>query len=70
MCEHRRSLTYSFQEVIGFSNLSFYFTLFLYIVSLPGLFSLVTRSVKPSVSESISHSDYSLIFFVADPTNL
>lgn len=33
-------------EVIGYSNLSLYFTLALYIFTLPGLFSLITRSVK------------------------
>eukprot|EP01031_Cornospumella_fuschlensis_P033614 gene33614-40662_t len=31
---------------IGYSSLSLYFTLFLYVLSLPGLYSLVTRSVK------------------------
>lgn len=30
----------------GYSNLSLYFTLALYVLTLPGLFSLVTRSVK------------------------
>ena len=36
--------------VIGYSNLSLYFTLALYLLTLPGLFSLVTRSVKVKVS--------------------
>lgn len=40
-------------EQIGYSNLSLYFTLALYLVSLPGLYSLITRSVKPSVTISI-----------------
>jgi len=31
---------------VGYSNYSLYFTLFLYVLSLPGLYSLVTRSVK------------------------
>eukprot|EP01038_Epipyxis_sp_PR26KG_P010556 gene10556-14182_t len=33
-------------EETGYSGLSLYFTLALYVLSLPGLFSLVTRSVK------------------------
>ena len=33
----------------GYSNVSFYFTLVLYILSFPGLYSLVTRSVKSKV---------------------
>jgi hypothetical protein len=35
---------------IGYSNLSLYFTLALYLLTLPGLFSLVTRSVKVKVT--------------------
>lgn len=31
---------------VSYSNYSLYFTLFLYVLSLPGLYSLVTRSVK------------------------
>lgn len=34
------------QATIGYSSLSLYSTLALYLLSLPGLFSLVTRSVK------------------------
>jgi len=33
-------------EETGYSSLSLYFTLALYVISLPGLFSLVSRSVK------------------------
>ncbi|KAL1522704.1 hypothetical protein AB1Y20_017681 [Prymnesium parvum] len=33
----------------GYSQVSFYFTLVLYILSFPGLYSLVTRSVKSKV---------------------
>ena len=33
----------------GYSNVSFYFTLVLYILAFPGLYSLVTRSVKSKV---------------------
>ena len=39
-----------FQATVGYSSLSLYFTLFLYVLSLPGLYSLVTRSVKVTVS--------------------
>ena len=38
---------------IGYSNLSLYFTLALYLLTLPGLFSLVTRSVKVKVTSDI-----------------
>jgi hypothetical protein len=33
----------------GFSSLSYYTTLFLYVVSFPGVYSLVKRSVKAKV---------------------
>jgi len=33
----------------GYSSVSFYFTLVLYVLSFPGLYSLVTRSVKSKV---------------------
>ena len=36
---------------IGYSNLSLYFTLALYVFTLPGLYSLVTRSVKTTMTE-------------------
>lgn len=36
-----------------YSGLSLYFTLFLYVLSLPGLYSLVTRSVKVKPVERI-----------------
>lgn len=42
------SIFNSSQE-IGYSSLSLYFTLALYVLSLPGLFSLVSRSVKVKV---------------------
>ena len=38
---------------IGYSNLSLYFTLALYVFTLPGLYSLVTRSVKTTMTERI-----------------
>eukprot|EP01039_Chlorochromonas_danica_P007485 gene7487-8276_t len=41
------------EEVIGYSNLSLYFTLFLYILSVPGLFSLISRSVKSKPVQKI-----------------
>jgi hypothetical protein len=37
----------------GGSNLSLYFTLALYVLTLPGLFSLVTRSVKTKSSQKV-----------------
>jgi len=37
----------------GYSSLSLYFTLALYLVTLPGLYSLVTRSVKASPTQKI-----------------
>ena len=36
-----------------YSGLSLYFTLFLYVLSLPGLYSLITRSVKVKPVERI-----------------
>lgn len=41
-----QSLLIADGDEIGYSKLSLYFTLALYVLSLPGLFSLVTRSVK------------------------
>jgi hypothetical protein len=38
-------------ESIGYSNYSLYGTLALYLLTLPGLFSLVTRSVKVSTTQ-------------------
>lgn len=38
---------------IGYSNVSLYFTLGLYLLTLPGLYSLVTRSVKVKPTERI-----------------
>eukprot|EP01041_Mallomonas_annulata_P009406 gene9406-19514_t len=40
------SLLISEEAITGYSNLSLYFTLALYVLTLPGLFSLVTRAVK------------------------
>lgn len=37
----------------SYSGLSLYFTLFLYVLSLPGLYSLITRSVKVKPVERI-----------------
>lgn len=37
------------EEGSGYSQVSFYFTLVLYVLSFPGLYSLVTRSVKSKV---------------------
>ena len=37
-------------QVVGYSSVSLYFTLALYVVTLPGLYSLITRSVKPSIT--------------------
>lgn len=37
----------------GYSSLSLYFTLGLYVLTLPGLYSLVTRSVKVSKTQKI-----------------
>ena len=34
------------EEISGYSNLSLYFTLALYVLTLPGLYSLITRSVN------------------------
>lgn len=38
------------RQAVGYSSLSLYFTLALYVVTLPGLYSLITRSVKPSIT--------------------
>ncbi|KAJ1442936.1 hypothetical protein B484DRAFT_441841 [Ochromonadaceae sp. CCMP2298] len=40
-------------EETGYSSLSLYFTLALYVLTLPGLYSLVTRSVKAKATERI-----------------
>jgi len=40
------SFLLSDEAIVGYSNLSLYFTLALYVLTLPGLYSLVTRSVK------------------------
>jgi len=40
-------------EETGYSSLSLYFTLALYVLTLPGLYSLVTRSVKAKATERV-----------------
>ena len=48
------SLWLSAEEAAGsYSSLSLYFTLALYVLTLPGLYSLVTRSVKTKVRRSL-----------------
>jgi hypothetical protein len=39
--------------ITGYSSLSLYFTLALYLLTLPGLYSLVTRSVKASPTQKV-----------------
>lgn len=46
-------LLISDSESTGYSSLSLYFTLALYVLTLPGLYSLVTRSVKASPTQRI-----------------
>lgn len=41
-----RSFLLNEESTVGYSQLSLYFTLGLYVLTLPGLYSLVTRSVK------------------------
>lgn len=46
------SMWLSEEASTGYSGLSLYFTLALYVLTLPGLYSLVTRSVKTKVGSS------------------
>lgn len=46
-------LTNAEENIGGYSNLSLYFTLALYVLTLPGLYSLITRSVKPSLTRRV-----------------